>query len=434
MARWPCVHRDGGGGRIDVACGIPACGRPGGTLDVADIAASIAESPARNLIVGLLLGGFGIKAGAVPLHAWLPLAHPVAPTPASAALSGCMIKAGLLGWLRFLPLGLVSMPEWGSIVVAGGLAAAFFGVVAGLTQKDPKTTLAYSSISQIGLINVSIGVGLMEPATWPMAMVACPVYAMHHGLAKGALFLGVGVAGSTAAAAWPRRLLTAGLAWPALALAGAPLTSGWVAKAALKEATVMAPPFWYQSLDVLLPVAAVGTTVLMWRFLAIVLQPPKHRMHGTPPGLWLPWTLLVAAGAAVVWVVPGLYGFEVVGHSLVQPRSIWVALWPPIAGTALYLSRATWMRWLGVRRQVSIAAGDFVVPIERALRGWRGYTRVAGTGDPVASLASTWYGLFTESRPRDPMGNAEMKLTRWSAAGLLLLLLIAALFGLFVFG
>ena len=77
------------------------------------------------IIVGLVLIGFGIKAGALPVHVWLPLAHPAAPTPASAVLSGAMIKAGLLGWLRFLPIGQLAMPALGHTLhrrrAAGGL-------------------------------------------------------------------------------------------------------------------------------------------------------------------------------------------------------------------------------------------------------------------------------------------------------------------------
>ncbi|MBZ0166691.1 MAG: NADH-ubiquinone oxidoreductase, partial [Candidatus Omnitrophica bacterium] len=68
-----------------------------GTVHLTEMAAGVAESPARNQILALAFIGFGVKAGALPLHVWLPLAHPVAPTPASAVLSGCMIKAGLLG-------------------------------------------------------------------------------------------------------------------------------------------------------------------------------------------------------------------------------------------------------------------------------------------------------------------------------------------------
>lgn len=97
-----------------------------GAVQFPEIAAAIASSPRRGMIVGLLLAGLGVKAGVLPLHVWLPLAHPVAPTPASAVLSGCMIKAGLLGWLRLLPLGAVALPEWGMVVAAAGVAAAFF--------------------------------------------------------------------------------------------------------------------------------------------------------------------------------------------------------------------------------------------------------------------------------------------------------------------
>ena len=86
--------------------------------------------------VALLLAlGFGIKAGAVVLHVWLPLAHTVAPTPASAVLSGSMIKAGLLGWIRFLPSGGGGDPAWGAVFIAGGITAAFYGVAVGLGQR-----------------------------------------------------------------------------------------------------------------------------------------------------------------------------------------------------------------------------------------------------------------------------------------------------------
>ena len=77
-------------------------------------------APGRDLIIGLLLAGFGLKAGLVPLHVWLPLAHPAAPMPASAVLSGAIIKAGIIGLIRFLPRG-GALPEWG--VVAGRRSA-----------------------------------------------------------------------------------------------------------------------------------------------------------------------------------------------------------------------------------------------------------------------------------------------------------------------
>ena len=120
-----------------------------------------------NLAYALLFLGFGVKAGVPLLHMWLPLAHPVAPTPASAVLSGAMIKAGLLGWLRFLPLGEATVPALGAVILGLGLFAAFFGVVAGLVQRQPKTLLAYSSISQMGLMTLAVGAGSTGGIAWP---------------------------------------------------------------------------------------------------------------------------------------------------------------------------------------------------------------------------------------------------------------------------
>ena len=103
---------------------------------------AITSMPSNHLVILLVLVGFGIKAGALPLHVWLPLAHPAAPTPASAVLSGAMIKAGLLGWLRFLPLGQPGTAVWGSPCIFAGMLAAFFGVIVGLNQKNPKTSIS----------------------------------------------------------------------------------------------------------------------------------------------------------------------------------------------------------------------------------------------------------------------------------------------------
>ncbi len=205
-----------------------------GDVALSTMPAAIAAAPARDLIVGLLLVGFGVKAGALPLHVWLPLAHPVAPTPASAVLSGCMIKAGLLGWLRFLPLGEAALGGWGAALVATGLAAALLAALAGAAQNDAKTTLAYSSISQMGLMIVAVGIGLAVPTAAGAAVATAAAYAAHHALAKGALFLGVGaLAGASRVAA--RRIVLTGLVLPAAALAAAPFSAGAIAKSGLKD-------------------------------------------------------------------------------------------------------------------------------------------------------------------------------------------------------
>jgi len=345
-------------GEVCVFTALTMLATAAGSLD----AARLAAANAGGVTTALVLVGFGIKAGALPLHVWLPLAHPVAPTPASAVLSGAMIKAGLLGWLRFLPLGEVALPEWGALCVALGLGAAFFGVAAGVTQENPKTALAYSSISQMGVITVGVGVGLAAPAAWPLILPAVLLYAFHHALAKGALFLGVAVAARGGGRAG-RLLVGLGLLLPALALAGAPLTSGAVAKTALKSATGALPAPWPAWLGVLLPLAAVGTTLLVARVL--VLAWPRGASGGpAPAGIWTPWAALLALVAGAVWWLPGA---ELAGRAALTPSSVRTASWPVALGAVLALGacvvsrrRASW--------RLRVPAGDLLVPAERAAR------------------------------------------------------------------
>ncbi len=135
--------------------------------------------------------GFGAKIGLVPFHIWMPLAYRAAPIPAAAVLSGAAVKAGVIGLIRFLPLD-VATPEWGEALVVAGLFSAFYGVAIGITQRNPKTVLAYSSVSQMGVIAAVFGMGLAV-GDGDAALFA-GFYAAHHTLVKGALFLAVGVA------------------------------------------------------------------------------------------------------------------------------------------------------------------------------------------------------------------------------------------------
>jgi formate hydrogenlyase subunit 3/multisubunit Na+/H+ antiporter MnhD subunit len=404
------------------------------SLELAAVAAAVGVSPWRTAIVLLLLAGFGIKAGALPLHVWLPLAHPVAPTPASAVLSGSMIKAGLLGWLRFLPLGLVALPTWGAVLIGLGLAAAVFGVLIGVTQTDPKTALAYSSISQMGIINVAVGTGLASPDGWGSALSACLVYVVHHGLAKAALFLGVGVAMAAAdsRAAW--RWSIAGLAFAALAVAGAPLTSGMVAKEYLKEIAPLSPAAWPALLDLTLPLTAVGTTLLMARFLFLVARTRDPAHHRLSRALWVPWLLLLLGVAGVAWVLPGYYELEIDPPGLPYPGAVWVSIWPIVVGGLLI-----WSALLVTRRtrltlaRLHVEPGDLLVGLEWLFGKARGRLiapRVREPMNPVMVFASRWYGIYARPDRRSTVLKLERQLTVWTMAGLLAVLLAAAIVGL----
>lgn len=341
-------------GELALFAAIALAWQAAGSLNFTDIGPSLAASPWRDAVIGLTLVGFGIKVGALPLHVWLPLAHPVAPTPASAVLSGAMIKAGLLGWLRLLPLGAADAPGWGEALVALGLLAAFAAALAGATQRQAKAALAYSSISQMGFVTVALGIALAAPAAAPAALAAATLYAFHHAFAKAALFLGVSLGGATSARS--RALWTLGLALPALALAGAPLTSGYAAKAALKAAL----PDGSVWLGTALSLAAAGTTLVMLRTLWLLRHDASSSSSAHPPNgpMWAGWALLVAASAA---------GWFVIGDArqmLPATAGGWAAAsWPIVLGAILALLVSAWRRRSPGADWFMVPPGDLLVPL-----------------------------------------------------------------------
>ncbi len=145
----------------------------------------------------LALIGFGTKAGFMPLHVWLPEAHPAAPSHVSALMSGVMIKTGIYGLLRaFTFLGTPPL-WWGWGLIAIGLTSGVLGVLFALAQHDLKRLLAYHSIENIGIIALGLGVGLLGKSTGsPMLSVlgfgGALLHVLNHALFKGLLFLGAG--------------------------------------------------------------------------------------------------------------------------------------------------------------------------------------------------------------------------------------------------
>lgn len=353
-----------------------------GTLSFDAARPMIAQSDELDWIVALAVIGFGIKAGMIGLHVWLPLAHPVAPTPASAVLSGAMIKAGLLGWLRLLPLGEVMLYPWGTLFIALGLTAAFYAVVIGLMQRDAKTLLAYSSISQMGVLTAAVGLGLMAPNAWPGTLAAIIVYTLHHGLAKGTLFLGVGVLGMYRGKS--QRLAWIGLWLPALALAGAPFTSGMVVKSLLKMQTLHAPETWNMVFQALLPCSAIATALLLGKFLYLLLQPvnSKQSKQTASFAMLAPWVMLLITVASLPWwplaSQPDTWSNDILLNSL----------WPIIIAGLIMVASVTRDQWLPRRlltchppscwqsiTTFRVPAGDLLIPVEQGTRHILDFTR-----------------------------------------------------------
>jgi hydrogenase-4 component B len=170
------------------------------TLTFAAMRAAAGGFPASLRIAIFLLSffGFGMKAGIVPLHFWLPKAHAIAPSPVSALMSAVMLKTAIYGFLR-LTFDIVGTPEawWGYVVLGAGVITAVLGILYALGEQTLKRLLAYSSIENIGLIYVALGLAMIFrahglPVFAALALIAALFHALNHALCKGLLFLGSG--------------------------------------------------------------------------------------------------------------------------------------------------------------------------------------------------------------------------------------------------
>ena len=390
--------------------------------DFDTIRPAVAESDQRDLIVLLTIAGLGIKIGLPGLHFTLPLIYRTAPIPAAAVLAGAMTNAGLLGWLRLLPLGYAGLADYGMALMALGLFAGFYGVFVGLTQRDAKTLLAYSSISQMGILTIAVGLGLTAPQAWPQILMVITLYAIHHGLAKASLFLGLGVAQRCPDTRHWRWLVGTGLLLPALALAGAPLTSGMLAKIALKAEIGVAPTPWAELLGWLLPVSALATTLLVARFLYLAWPRPGNRVetHPTPEHL-LSWGLLLAASLLLVWLLPRPMGVTLLSFSV-----WWTSFWPVLAGTVIAAITARGL----IHRKIptpEIPAGDLIVLLESLVQHLGNasvWLTVRQLPRWQAQIVNPGTALIHRIEWRKQLAAIEAMLTRWQTAVTLLVLLI----------
>jgi formate hydrogenlyase subunit 3/multisubunit Na+/H+ antiporter MnhD subunit len=413
-------------GEVLLFVGMVGLAGLGGGAGFSAVRDPLSRSSPGSLPLACVLAGFAVKTAAVPLHMWLPLAYRAAPFPGSAVLSGPMIKAGLLGWLRFLPLGAVTLPTLGTVCLVGGFISAFWGVVVGVTQRDPKAALGYSSISQMGLITAAVGVGLLAPASWPLVLPAICLYAFHHAMAKAALFLGAGIASGYASSATQRRMVMASLVVPALALAGAPLTNGAAAKLALKsgfEGSPISPGM----LELLLSVAAVGTTLLMARFLVLAGRRKEPIDDPVPAGALFPW-LVTIAGTLSAWVVPWM-GFQAAARMSVAPMYVWTATWPALLGIGI--AWWVWRKPESIQRVASlhIPPGDMLFLLTGAIDNLRRSSNRLGWRALLArSSASRQEQVAREGVLFHQAAEMEARFQRWDIVGGLVLAIAAVLF------
>jgi hydrogenase-4 component B len=173
-------------------------GRAGSPAFPAVLAGNLIAGPARDGIFVLFFLGFGVKAGIIPLHIWLPEAHPAAPSSISALMSAVLITAGIYGLFKVCGFGLgVPAMRWGLTLMSAGTLSAILGVLYALTQNDVKRLLAYSTIENAGIVVLGLGAAMMMRSAGhgqlaAIAAAASLAHVLNHALFKALLFLGAG--------------------------------------------------------------------------------------------------------------------------------------------------------------------------------------------------------------------------------------------------
>ena len=396
-------------------------------------------SPAWASVAFLLaLLGFGAKAGLVPMHVWLPEAHPAAPSPVSALMSGVMLKTAVYGVLR-VTFDLLDDPAWwwGLAPMVLGLFTAFYGVVFAAVQTDMKRLLAFSSIENIGLLFAGLGLalvfqaaGMSAPAA--LALIAVLYHAVNHAFMKSLLFVGTG---AVLHATGQRNLGRLGglihrmpwVAWPtligALAIAGLPPLNGFVSEWLLLQAFLSAHEVPRLFLNMLLPLgtavvalAAALAGYVMVKFFGVVFlgRPREAALADAHDAGWRERVgmLWLAAGCvllgllpnqaiSVLALVPAQFGLLEAGASfgswwLVDPVAGREASYAPlvfllivlscVAATILVVSRVYRRR---VRRSAPWDCG--VVRLDSRMQD-----TAEGFGQPIRHIFEPFFGTRRE--------------------------------------
>jgi len=172
-------------------------GQAAGSFDFAAMEGLRADGPLGSRVFALALLGFGLKAGLMPLHFWLPPAHAAAPSHVSALMSGVVVKTGIYGLLRVT--GLLDAPPaaWGAALLGLGGISAVLGVAFALAQHDLKRLLAYHTVENVGIIVLGVGLALLgrsrgDPALVLLGFAGAGLHVVNHALFKSLLFLGAG--------------------------------------------------------------------------------------------------------------------------------------------------------------------------------------------------------------------------------------------------
>ncbi len=326
-----------------------------------------------TMLFVLCLFGFGLKAGVMPLHLWLPSTHAAAPSHVSAMMSGVMIKMGILGLVRLLSW----IPDppfwWGAVLMGLGALSGILGVAFALGQHDLKRLLAYHSIENIGIILLGLGLGTLgkstgHPVLQVLGFAGALLHVLNHSLFKGLLFL---AAGSVVHAVGTRNLERMGglgrrMPWTSAAfltgswaISGLPPLNGFVSEWFIYLGAFRALGFfrWPWSLVVLTALALIGALAMACfakAYGAVFLGSPRTEAAGTahesPRSMLVPMGILAAVcaiiGLAPMLVAPALDRVvATLGESAGGPQLSLLVNLPGLTILALLMVGVAWLLW-----------------------------------------------------------------------------------------
>jgi len=389
----------------------------------------------------LALFGFGAKAGMLPLHVWLPEAHPAAPSPVSAMMSGIMLKTAIYGILRvsFDFLHTQHLWWWGILALTLGLATALYGVLFAAVQSDMKRLLAYSSIENIGIIIAGIGLAILFHANHQeqvaaLALVATLYHALNHSFFKSLLFL---TTGSVLHATGERNMGKLGglihkMPWVALlaligvlAISGLPPLNGFVSEWLLLQSFLLAPSMPQLYLNMLLPLGAAALVLggalaayAMVKFYGVIFlgqsrEENLSEAHDAGPMeragmLWLAGGCLILGLSPVFFILLiDNVSMALIGHDLGSTAASagWLWLTPVAAERASYSPLILLLIILGGILFTFLAVRKFYHGRVRRGPAWdcgypaqtaRMQDSAEGFGQPIRQIFDFFFGVIRE--------------------------------------
>jgi len=406
-----------------------------GTFDFPEIAILDAATPIGSAMFLLALFGFGLKAGIMPLHIWLPEAHAAAPSHVSALMSGVVIKMGIYGIVRMTSFFVAIPPWWGWTVLALGVVSGVLGVAFAIAQHDIKRLLAYHSVENIGIILIGLGVALLgrsydQPALVVLGLAGALLHVVNHGLFKSLLFLSAGsVINATGTrqidsyGGLLRRMPVTGICFlgGAVAICGLPPLNGfvseWLIYLGLLHSQAASSPFALTLAVVAAPMLAMVGALAVACFVKVVgvtfLGEPRkvwpRAIVESPASMTAAMGILLAC-CAVIGVFPAVV-VPVLGPAL--------AAWGAVGSAADFPGRLAAVGWVSVSALLFLGMVCGLALWQRqrkATGGERPATWGCGYGLPSARMQYTatsfaemltglfGWGLWTEIKGEPPFG------------------------------